>query len=376
LRAADGDQGQAGRLIVIGPLPPPHHGVSVSTSLVLANPELRRRFAVEHLNTSDSRSLRNVGRWGLWNALLAISAVTRLILRLRGGRGLVYLPISQGLPGLARDTLFINLAALRGWKVAAHLRGSELGDVYRRQSLPIRHWLRFTSRRLDSMAVLGESLRTILDDLVPADRVAVVPNGTPDPGPPSDDPRRERTGIYLSNFRERKGTIQAMEAALIVVRKEPSARFIFVGDCPDPSLAQTIRGLADTAGRRIELRPAASSLEVRELLASASFLLFPPAGPEGQPRVVLEAMAAGLPVVSTDRGAIRETVGDQVAGYVLPDPVPSELADRMLRLLRDEPLRAEMSKAARARYLERFTQRTADRVLADWLAGVAANGRA
>ncbi len=82
-------------------------------------------------------------------------------------------------------------------------------------------------------------------------------------------------------------------------------------------------------------------------------------------------MAAGVPVVTTDRGAIAETVGHEVAGYVLPDPVPSELADRMLRLLRDGSLRAGMSRAARSRYLERFTQETSDKAVADWLTRVA-----
>lgn len=363
------------RLIVIGPLPPPHYGVTVSTSLVLANPELGRRFAVEHLDTSDHRSVRNIGRWDLWNILLAIAAVTRLLFRLRGTRGVVYLPISQGLAGLARDTLFINLAALRGWRVTAHLRGSELGEVYNQQPAPIRHWLRFSLGRLDSLAVLGESLRTILDGIVLSERIAVVSNGTPDPGH-TPDRKRERTGVYLSNFRERKGVVQAIEAALIVLREEPSARFVFVGDCPDASLAETISRLADTADGRIELRDSVTGEEKRELLSSASFLLFPPVEPEGQPRVILEGMAAGLPVVSTDRGAIRETIGDDVAGYVLPDPVPSELADRMLRLLRDERLRATMGDAARARYAARFTQEAADRALADWLGGLAPGGRA
>jgi glycosyltransferase involved in cell wall biosynthesis len=363
-------RGSETRLIVVGPLPPPHYGVTVSTSLVLANEELDRRFAVEHLDTSDHRSVGNIGRWDAWNIVLAIAAVTRLIFRLRGRRGVVYLPISQGLAGLARDTLFINLAASRGWKVTAHLRGSELGDVYRRYPAPIRRWLRFSLGRLSSLAVLGESLRSIMDGIVSPDRIAVVANGTPDPGPAPSE-KRTRTGVYLSNFRERKGVIHALEAALIVVRDDASARFVFVGDCRDTALRQTIDRLAHTAAGRIELRESVTGEEKRQLLWSAAFLLFPPVEPEGQPRVVLEGMAAGLPIVSTDRGAIRETIGDEVAGYVLPGPVPSQLADRMLRLLRDESLRASMGNAARARYLERFTEDAADRAIANWLAEVA-----
>jgi glycosyltransferase involved in cell wall biosynthesis len=200
--------------------------------------------------------------------------------------------------------------------------------------------------------------------------VAVVPNGTPDPGP--NGSRGEGvTGLFLSNFSRRKGPVEAMTAALQVVREDPDARFVFAGESRDPAVTRELRRLAAQAGGSIELSPPVTGDEKGKLLASSAFLLFPPREPEGHPRVVLEAMAAGLPVITTDRGAIAETVEDGVSGYVLPDPVPSELAERMLRLLRDPGRLAAMSEAARSRYLERFTQEAADEALTDWLAGVA-----
>lgn len=358
------------RLIVIGPLPPPHHGVTVSTSLVVGSEELQRRFEVEHFDTSDHRTIDNVGRWDARNVGSALVAVSRFTLRLSGSRGIVYLPISQGLPGLTRDTFFIRIAAARGWKVVAHLRGSELGDVYQRQPAPIRAWLRRAFDRLDSMAVLGESLQSAVADIVPAGKVAVVPNGTPDPGL-AGRPGQGDAGLFLGNLRTRKGVLEALEAAMIVVDQRPDARFVFAGDCSDKSLARELQLTAQKAGGKIQIRPTAvTGAEKADLLASSAFLLFPPVEPEGHPRVVLEAMAAGLPVIATDRGAIAETVVDGECGYILPDPVPSELAERMLRLLDDPELRSSISRAARDRYLARFTEAAADRALADWLTRV------
>jgi glycosyltransferase involved in cell wall biosynthesis len=359
------------RLIVIGPLPPPHHGVTVSTSLVIGSEELQRRFEVDHFDTSDHRTIENVGRWDVRNVGAALVALSRFTRKLNGRSGIVYLPISQGLPGLTRDTLFIRIAAARGWKVVAHLRGSELGDVYRRQPAPIRAWLRRAFDRLDSMAVLGESLRPAAAGIVPARKVAVVPNGTPDPCM-EGRPGPGHGGLFLGNLRTRKGVLEALEAALIVVRQRPAARFVFAGDCPDESLARELRLRAEKAGGKIKIRPmAVTGAEKLHLLASSAFLLFPPAEPEGHPRVVLEAMALGLPVIVTDRGAIAETVVDSECGYILSDPVPSDLADRMIRLLDDPDLQSSMGRAARNRYLARFTQEAADRALADWLARVA-----
>ena len=224
------------RLVVVGPLPPPHHGVAVSTSLVLQGDELRRRFEVEHFDTSDHRTLQNVGRWDATNIGEALTALGRFAIRLRGAPGIVYLPVSQGLPGLTRDTLFIRIASARGWKVVAHLRGSELGDVYRRQPRVIRLWLRRAFGRLDSLAVLGESLRPAVTDVVPASKVAVVPNGTPDPGL-NGQPQSTERALFLGNLLPRKGVLEAFEAAQIVIERRPNARFVFVGDCPDESLA-------------------------------------------------------------------------------------------------------------------------------------------
>jgi len=358
------------RLIVIGPLPPPHHGVTVSTSLVVGSEELQRRFEVEHFDTSDHRTIENVGRWDARNVGSALVAISRFTLRLNGTPGIVYLPISQGLPGLTRDTFFIRIAAARDWKVVAHLRGSELGDVYARQPAPIRAWLRRAFDRLDSVAVLGESLRHAVADIVPVDKVAVVPNGTPDPGR-AGPPGQGDPGLFLGNLRRRKGVLEALEAALMVVGQRQDARFVFVGDCSDQSLARELQLTAQKADGRIEIRSTAvTGAEKADLLASSAFLLFPPVEPEGHPRVVLEAMASGLPVIATDRGAIAETVVDGECGYVLPDPVPSQLAERMARLLDDPELRSSMGRAARDRYLARFTEAAADRALADWLTRV------
>jgi glycosyltransferase involved in cell wall biosynthesis len=358
------------RLIVVGPVPPPHHGVTVSTSLVVSNEELRERFELRHLDTSDHRARANIGKWEPKNIWLAVRAVAQLARLLRGERGVVYLPLSQSAPGLLRDSMFVMLASVRGWTVAIHLRGSEFQRFYGNSGPILRRWIRTTLAHVDAVAVLGESLRGAFDGLVPRDKISVVGNGTPEPGP-TDAARDPQHVLFLSNLRRRKGVVQAIDAALIVLRSDREARFTFVGAWEDAELERELRARADAANGQIEFRPPASGREKDRLLASAAVLLFPPIEPEGHPRVVLEAIAAGVPVVATDRGAIRETIEDEVSGFVLPDADPAELADRVLRLLQDADLRDRQSKAARARYLGCFTQAHADRRLAEWLGSVA-----
>jgi glycosyltransferase involved in cell wall biosynthesis len=358
------------RLIVVGPLPPPLHGVTVSTSLVLANPYLRDRFEVEHVDTSDHRSVANLGTWDLTNIRHGVTHVAAFLRCLRGPSGTVYLPLSQNAAAFFRDSLFIHPAALSGWRVAAHLRGGEFRAFYESQTPGVRGWIRFSLSRVSALGVMGNSLQGLFDGLVAPERIAVVRNGTPDLRP-DGMPRSPGTVLFLSNLRRRKGIYESVEAARLVLERLPSARFLFAGTWENDTVERALKERCRPFGDRIRFLPPVDGERKRRLLVSSSIFLFPPVEPEGHPRVVLEAMSAGLPVVTSDRGAIAETVGDGEGGFVLRDPVPEELAERICRLLEDPALRERMSEAARRRYLEEFTQEHADRRLAEWLEGLA-----
>jgi glycosyltransferase involved in cell wall biosynthesis len=77
---------------------------------------------------------------------------------------------------------------------------------------------------------------------------------------------------------------------------------------------------------------------------------------EGQPLVILEALAAGLPVISTRHAAIPSTVEDGKTGVLLPAlATPEQIAEALKSLLSNRQKLAEMSRASRAAYLEKYT---------------------
>jgi glycosyltransferase involved in cell wall biosynthesis len=360
------DQTTRPRLIVIGPVPPPTHGVAVSTLLTVANPFLQEAFEVEHADTTDSRPLSNIGSWDVTNVFLGLRHVVDLLRRTGGRKGVVYLPLSQNLGGFLRDSLFIHAASLRGWKVAVHLRGAAFRDFYEGSNAIVRWWTRHTLRRVTSLAVVGSRLRSLFEGLMAPERIAVVPNGTPDVAR-ENGARLPNRVVYLSNLVKDKGIIEAVEAALILVARHPQVEVLFAGDWDDASVERQLRERVGAANGRIRFLAPVAGQEKERLLQSASVLLFPPRAPEGHPRVVLEAICRGIPLVTTDRGAIRETVTDGESAFVLTDPDPSELADRVMQLLTNDDLRERMSRAARERYERAYTQETADRRMAKWL---------
>ncbi len=196
---------------------------------------------------------------------------------------------------------------------------------------------------------------------VPDKRVMVAPNAA-DPGrfrPPGDRARlRRRLGIsgdrslvvFVGDFEERKGPLRLIEALADL----PGVGLVLLGDGP-----QTPRSPAIVFSGRVP--PA----EVADWLGAADLFVLPTLE-EGSPNAVIEALACGLPVVSSDIPALRETVDDDCA--VLVDPQsPTALRDAVAALLGDAERRASMGRAALARAGTVTLEARARRILT-WLA--------
>jgi glycosyltransferase involved in cell wall biosynthesis/uncharacterized membrane protein len=131
---------------------------------------------------------------------------------------------------------------------------------------------------------------------------------------------------------------------------ESDFRAILVGEGPDqPALANEVRRLG--LAPNVELLGARS--DVPELLAGADVFVLSSRS-EGLPMSVLEAMAAGLPVVATDVGGVSELVLEEETGLLVPRGDTTALAQALERLLRDEDLRRRMAASARARVERKF----------------------
>jgi len=92
-----------------------------------------------------------------------------------------------------------------------------------------------------------------------------------------------------------------------------------------------------------------------EILNTSDIFVFPPIEPEAFPLVILEAMAFGLPVVTTDQGGITEAIIDGKGGFIVEKNDPKDLAEKLEILINDKELRLKMSEFNRQRYLENFT---------------------
>jgi glycosyltransferase involved in cell wall biosynthesis len=207
---------------------------------------------------------------------------------------------------------------------------------------------------------------------VPVDRLAVVPEGIDlDVWAPIRDPqalealdrsRDPHTVLCVARQYPRKRVIDLIEAFALVVRRLPMARLVIIGDGPEHgSLAARLQALG--LAEQVHLLGAlAEDAEVRAWYGRSSVFCLP-SEQEGFGIVFLEAMASGLPVVSTTAAAIPEVVPDGQAGLLVPPRHPAALAEALLRLLEDGELRARCRAFGRRHAHAYGWQRVADQFL-------------
>lgn len=155
--------------------------------------------------------------------------------------------------------------------------------------------------------------------------------------------------LMVARLERPKDPLLAIDA-LALLREHPW-HFTLVGDGPlrgqvEARLSE--HGLLDRASL------AGTVSDVPQRLASSHVFLLA-SRREGLPLAVLEAMRAGLPVVSTDAGGVREAVVDGETGFVVPRDDAAALADSLRALIVAAPLRARMGAAGRARYESDFS---------------------
>jgi N-acetyl-alpha-D-glucosaminyl L-malate synthase BshA len=161
----------------------------------------------------------------------------------------------------------------------------------------------------------------------------------------------EKVLLHISNFREVKRVTDLIEIMRIVVNEIPNSRLIIVGDGPE-------RIDVERRIEKLELCNNVHLLGVRTNMqeifcGTDAFLLNSKV--EGMPLVLLEAMACGIPVVTTPAGGVPELVRPGVDGIVTKGFEHDEFAQAVIDILEKDSLRKTLAKAGRKRVVESFS---------------------
>jgi glycosyltransferase involved in cell wall biosynthesis len=202
---------------------------------------------------------------------------------------------------------------------------------------------------------------TVRSYLLDRSRVHFVPNGI-DAGafqPRSKDEARAKLGlgpgpllVSVGRLERDKGFETAIGA--LATLGDPEVSLALVGSGPHRALLEQAARGAGVADR-VDFTGPKPREDVMDYLAAADVFLFPTERDEAAGIVALEAMASGLPLLTTTVGGGVELVEEGKTGLLLPPAVPEAWADAIRAVLADEALRGRMGEAARERILQSYT---------------------
>ena len=302
-------------LLVIGPMPPPVHGYSVVTKFIAD--KLAALAPIEVINVAPDSLVRN-RRYHAQRMRRAARALWRVLAARRHSRSL-YVAIAGG-AGVAYDLPLVLAARLLGYKIYIHHHSFS----YINRRSPWTALLFAVAGRTATHICLSAGMAQRLGMLYPAaPRSVVLSNVALIPPRP---PRPARSGPirlgFLGNLIPEKGADTAIAVARALRQDGRDIVLAIAGPALDADTEALLADTQQSLGAAFVYHGAVYGAEKAAFLDSLDLLLFPTRyANEAQPLVVLEALAAGIPVLATHRGAIAEDVGEHAAVFADEDYV-------------------------------------------------------
>jgi glycosyltransferase involved in cell wall biosynthesis len=256
---------------------------------------------------------------------------------------------------LARTPLVLKLtsdpAYERSLRYRLHTAGLEEFQAVGGARVSVLRWARdLALRRAARIVCPSASLRDLsLRWGVPPEKVVVLPNPVSPPGDlAARDELRERHGLVGPTlvFAGRLTPQKSLDVALAALARSEGVSLLLAGDGPDRAELERRASQLDLDGRARFLGPQPRET-VFELLRAADAALLSSSW-ENFPHMVVEALAVGTPVVSTNTGGVAEVVTDGENGLLVPPGEPEALAGAIERYFADDGLRERLRERAAA----------------------------
>lgn len=345
------------KVIIVGKLPPPYYGPAIATEIIL-NSRLNEHYALLHLDTRLNEDMQTMGKFSFNKVIKTFKIYANYIRLLKNNNAeIVVIPIAQETSGLLKDSFLIILGKLYKKKIILHLRGSSLLSWYEKRNIILKLFFKSLFSNVDAAIVLGESLRYIFEPFLPSEKIFVVPNGAN-----IFFPEKELLGpkiklLYFANLMANKG----VDLLLNAIKDLPSdiinqITCTITGRWKSDEYKNLCTAIVEENNLPVSFESPKSGKEKLQQFINADIFIFPPRAPEGHPWVIVEAMAAGLPIITTDQGAIKECVIDNTNGFIVPNDSPGAIKEKLVDLIINENLRIKMGNQSRLLYKQKFTE--------------------
>lgn len=344
-------------ILVFGQIPPPYHGSNVMTQTAIEALQ-SKGYRVIFVNKGFSKTVDSVGRFSLRKVLripVLMAALWRISHRERPTLCLYF--NATGLRPFLVDCLMLWVLRRCCIPYVLYLHGKGFNRLDGTAHSILRHIVRNALSHAHGGIVLGETLKRDVSHAIPIERLQVLFNAIPNaPVPVREASPKVIQVLFLSNLIPSKGPAEVLRVAQLVTPQMPNVHFLLVGADRDHHYSERLSAFIreNHLGEMVTLYGPAYGSSKEMILANSDIFILPTQD-EAFGLVNLEAMRAGLPVISSFEGAIPEILENGLSGFLVDAHDVHAMANLILRLAANPELRQSMGHAARRRYEQCFT---------------------
>lgn len=345
------------KILFLVQLPPPIHGASAVNKSIQQSKLINKNYSTCFLNISPAKDLADIGKSSPIKILKIVGIFFRTLMSFhRFKPDLIYITLSPHGLAFYKDGLIALALKAMGGKLVFHLHGKGVAKEANKSWLSKKIY-RLVFNNVDIIH-LSEKLFSDLDDVRDkSTSITAVPNGIDEPIIVKPAYQNSIvTFVYLSNLIRAKGADILIRAASLI-SDDLSSRYQvkIIGKQSSAIYAEELNNLItpNLAHRVHIIGPKYGADKFVELGSSHIFVL--PTKNDCFPLAILEAMATGLAVISTNEGAITEIVDHGITGDILPDTSPEALAEAMTKHIKDRDYSIACAQHGKEKFLKLYT---------------------
>ncbi len=260
---------------------------------------------------------------------------------------IVHLNPSLSYTAIIRDFLFLEILKKEGYPVLFFIHGWRENISEKFQYRFFKNFFKKRLERADAIVVLANQFKEKLLDLgINSDKIYVLSTmvETAQYLHLNKNFSQPYIILFCAHMVREKGPYDLLNAAPLIIKKYPEISFIFVGDGKE---LKKLKAKSRDMGveKNLHFLGYKTGNDKIKIFKQAHIFVFPSRS-EGFPTVILEAMAAGLPLITTSVGGLADAIKDGKHGFIIDEnmPRPKDIAEKIIYLVENPNLMKIMSE--------------------------------
>lgn len=361
------------KILFILHIPPPINGAAVMGKYVKNCVSINQKYDADYINLTSSFTLDKIGK-GSYNKIRVVFQILQKTIKALYHKpyDLCYVSLTAKGIGFYKDVIIICVLKLFRKKIIYHFHNKGVKDFSKKKINRILYSFVFKNTK---SVLLSPRLYQDIENYVDKKNVYYCPNGIETlaslKSTNLDRNTEQKTCqfLFLSNMMKEKGVIELLSACQLLMLKGLKFECHFIGawsDVSEECFYRTVQNLG--ISEFIFAHGKKYGQEKIEYFKNADVFVFPTFyHNETFGLVILEAMQAGLPVISTMEGGIPDVVLDGVTGILVEQKNATMLAEKMELLINSPDIRIKMGNAGKERFQHYFQLKTFEKCLSNLL---------